>query len=132
MAKKNVVGISAGEQYVDPTMPGVALILGNETYKLCFTFGALATAEAELRKAGRIVNMLHSFDFRNMGASDIAPLVYAGLLHYHPQMSMEKVESLVNIRNLGDILGALILAYEQAVGEPKKNAQSGPGALEES
>ncbi|HET9087140.1 MAG TPA: hypothetical protein VFN53_06445 [Acidobacteriaceae bacterium] len=112
-------------KYSDPTVETVALKLNGGEYELCFTFGALATAESYLRRMGHAdINMLRSFDFSGLGASDIAPLLFAAMLPKQPKTKYEDVAALVSFKSFEAILEALTQAYVKSMAEPEKNEVS--------
>jgi len=113
--------------YVNPTVTYTPLKMDSGTHQLCFTFGALATAESLLRKAGHPdVNLLRSFDFSSLGASDIAPLLYAAMLSHRPKVAYDEVVSWISLENIGSIVEALLQAYVLSLAEPEKNVEGGP------
>lgn len=109
---------------IDPTLPKVTLTLGAETLYLCFTFAALATAEAKLRQAGITVNLLHALDLSNMDAERVVPLLYAALITYQPSIAPEDVAKLVTFRNLGSIFEAIAKAYGESLADPEPGTTS--------
>jgi len=106
---------------VDPTLPKIPLVLDGETYHLCFTFGALALAEAKLRAVGVQANLLKALDLSSLDASHFVPLLYAAMITERPDIKFDKVASLVTFSNLGDIFTAITLAYGESLAEPKKD-----------
>jgi hypothetical protein len=128
MPKKHADKI-ANNPSVDPTLPKVELKLGNETFFLCFTFAAIAQAEAKLRALGMQINMLHALDLSSMDATRIVPLLYAALATHQPDLSFEDAAKLVTLKNLGSIFGGIARAYEASLAEP--SAGEGPKARPE-
>jgi hypothetical protein len=108
---------------IDPTLPKVPLKLGDETYYLCFAFGAIALAEAKLREQGIHVNLLHALDLLSMDAGRVVPLLYATLITYQPSITPEAVAKLVTMRNLGAIFEAIAKAYGESLAEPEPDAK---------
>src|ERR1700733_4573567 len=96
---------------VDPTLPKVPLTIGDETYHLCFTFGALALAESKLRAIGIECNLLHALDLSSLDASKVVPLLYAATITHTPDIKFEQVAALVTLRNLGRIFEGITSAY---------------------
>ena len=111
---------------IDPTLPKVPITLGAETFYLCFTFAALATAEARLRQAGITVNLLHALDLSNMDAERVVPLLYAALISYQPDITPEGVAKLVTFRNLGSIFEGVARAYGESLAEPTAEDNANP------
>lgn len=112
--------------YIDPNVANVEVTIDGQTYKLAFTFGALATAESLLRKAGHVVNLLKALDFNSLGASDIVPLLYAAMLHFQPKTTVEDVTSMVSFQNLGDIIQGLRDAFIACMAVTEKKDESVP------
>jgi len=104
---------------VDPTLPKVPVTLGDETFYLCFTFAAIATAEAKLRQSGIHVNLLHALDLSSMDAGRVVPLLYATLITHQPDITPEAVAKLVTMRNLGAIFEGVAKAYSDSLAEPE-------------
>jgi hypothetical protein len=117
MAKNHKI---AGDASIDPTLPKVPLKLGKETYFLCFTFGALATAQKNLRDIGVNVNLLHALDLSDMDALKLVPLLYAAMLSHQPKITLDKVTSLVTLKNLGSIFTSIAQAYSDSLAEPSE------------
>jgi hypothetical protein len=111
---------------VDPTLPKVELTLAKQTYHLCFTFDALAVAESEFRKRGIKVNLIEALDLSSLGASQMAPLLYAALITHDPEITIDQVSKLVTFRDLAKIFNAIIKAYEASLAEPDKDDKAAP------
>ena len=116
---------------VDPTLPKVSVTLDGTVHYLVFTFGALALAEAELRKQGVSVNMLQALDFDTLDATRFVPLLYAALITHDPAITPEKVAKLVTIRNYPALYQALGEAFIASLAEPDKDAEPAPLAQAE-
>ncbi len=108
---------------VDPTLPKVELKLDGKTYHLCFTFAALALAEAKLRKEGVNVNLLHALDLSSLDATRVVPLLYAALITHEPDMTFTEAAALVTLRNLGAIFEGIASAYGESLSEPDQDAK---------
>jgi hypothetical protein len=108
----------AGNPEIDPTLPKIEIKLGKDSYFLCFTFGALALAQKNLRAIGIGCNLLHALDLSNLDASQLVPLLYAALISHQPKISIDKVISLVSIKNLGMIFEGIAQAYGASLAEP--------------
>lgn len=110
--------------YIDPNVASVEVTIDGQTYRLAFTFGALATAESLLRKAGHVCNLLKALDFNSLAASDIVPLLYAAMLHFQPKTAIEDVTSMVSFHNLGDIIQGLRDAFIASMAVAEKKDES--------
>jgi hypothetical protein len=108
----------AGNPEIDPTLPKIEIKLGKETYFLCFTFGALALAQKNLRSVGVECNLLHALDLSSMDASQVVPLLYAALISHQPKITLDKVASLVTFKNLGMIFEGIAQAYGASLADP--------------
>lgn len=113
------MGKVAKNPAIDPTLPKVPVKLGGETYYLCFSFAAIATAEAKLREQGIKVNLLHALDLSSMDAARVVPLLYATLITHQPDITPEAVAKLVTMRNLGAIFEGIGKAYTESLAEPE-------------
>jgi hypothetical protein len=103
---------------VDPTLPKVELKLGRKTYYLCFTYGALTQAEAELRKLGVKTNMLKALDFETLDATTLSALLYAAILTHDPSITPESAAALIVFKNIGKIREALLYAFVASLADP--------------
>ncbi|HTF67031.1 MAG TPA: hypothetical protein VK638_30545 [Edaphobacter sp.] len=111
---------------VDPTFPKVPLTLGNQTYYLCFTFGALALAEARLRADGVSVNLLHSLQLDQVDATRLPALLYAAVLAHQPDATFGEVAFLVTLKTLGPIFDAIVEAYRLSLSDPSEEEKGNP------
>ena len=111
----------AGNPELDPTLPKVEIKLGKDTYFLCFNFGAFAIAQKHLRDNGVECNLLHALDLSSMDALRLVPLLYAALLTHQPKITLDKVASLVTMRNLGMIFEGIAQAYGASLALPSED-----------
>ncbi|ADW69013.1 hypothetical protein [Granulicella tundricola] len=111
---------------LDPTLPKVELKLKGKTYHLCFTFAALATAEAALKKIGHEINIFHALDFANLGAESLAAILYAALITETPDFNLLEVPTLITMRDIPAIKQALFDAFALSMVEPDKDAKADP------
>jgi hypothetical protein len=109
---------TARKPAADPTLPHIEILLDGTKYDLCFTFGALALAQKQLRVQGIIVNLLHALDLSSLDAERVVPLLYAALITHQPDISIEAVAKLVTMRNLGNIFEGVAKAYGESLAEP--------------
>jgi hypothetical protein len=109
---------------LDPTMPKIEIKLGDKSYFLCFTFSAIALAEAKLRAAGTPANLIHALDLSTMDASKIVPLFYAALISHQPDIKPEVAASLVTMKNLGTIFQGIADAYIASLSDPEETAKT--------
>jgi hypothetical protein len=108
----------AGNPEIDPALPKVEIKLGTETFYLCFSFGALALAQKHLRDAGVECNLLHALDLSSMDALKVVPMLYAALITHQPKITLDKVASLVTLKNLGAIFEGITRAYIASLADP--------------
>jgi hypothetical protein len=111
----------AGNPEIDPTLPKVEITLDEKKYYLCFTFRALALAQAELKKIGVDCNLLHALDLSSMDALKLVPLLYAALISHQPKITFEEVMDLVSFKNMGNIFNGIAQAYGDSLAEPSDN-----------
>ena len=114
MSKHKVAGIAG----LDPTLPLVELTLGDKTYNLAFTFGALSIAASKLRAKGIQCNLLHSLDLSSLDADRVGPLLFAAMLTHQPNITIEQVEALITLHNLGTIFEKIVAAYSASLADP--------------
>ncbi len=108
----------AGNPEVDPTLPKIEIKLDGKSYFLCFTFEALAMAQAKLRAQGITVNLLHALDLSNMDAERVVPLLYAALMTHKADITPVQVAKMVTLRNLGTIFEGIAQAYGASLAAP--------------
>jgi hypothetical protein len=120
-ATKNVE--VANNPEIDPTLPKVEINFGDQSYFLCFTFGALALAASKLRSIGINVNVLKALDLSSLDADQVVPLLFAGLITHQPKIDFETVASLVTFRNLPSIFEGIGKAYIESLTEPSDHTE---------
>lgn len=102
MARKTVAGIPGS----DPTLSSASVTIHDRTYKLCFDFNALATAE-ELTG----INLLTSLDLSSLSVVKFRAIFYAALLKDQPEITLGQAGSLITMKSMNDITLALIEAW---------------------
>lgn len=114
---------------IDPSLPFTEIkILGN-SYKLCFTFRAMAKAGAWLREQGIQANLLRALP--SLDIDNITPVFAAALHVFQPQMTYAEVEALLDYDTVGTIRDCLLLAWIQAVPQRNKGEENPPEAAPE-
>ena len=108
----------AGNPATDPTMPKVTVTLDGATYNLAFTFASLATAETEMKKLGKPINIFHAMDFDALDATSMIALLYAALLPGHPEISIDHLPSMLTVKAIPAIRQALFDAFVLSMVEP--------------
>src|SRR5580698_6558102 len=109
----------------DSTLPKVKLKLGNETYYLCYTFAALTLAETKLNNEGISCNILKALDLSELDARNLSALLYAGLLTHKPDITIEKVLSLITFKNMQEIPPRILEAYAASLADPSDEDVNG-------
>lgn len=113
---------------IDPTLPKTPIIINDETYNLCFDFGALALAEAALNEQGHTVNLLAALPQLNLANTRI---IFAAALHaFHPDIAFEQAVGMVNFGNVYLIAGAIADAWEASLPAPKQDKPGNAPAAE--
>jgi hypothetical protein len=113
-AKVKVAGIPG----TDPTLPRIEFKRGKETFYLCFNFRALAIAQKNLRLSGVECNLLKALDLSGMDAERIVPVFYATLITHQPDITIEQVENLIDLKNIGLVFNVIADAYVASLAEP--------------
>jgi hypothetical protein len=111
---------------IDPTLPKVEVTLDGKKLYLCFTFTALANAEARLREVGTRVNLLHALDLTDMHAEQVVPLLYAALLTHQPTIDPVTVAKLVTFRSIPAIYKGITDAYLASLTDSKSEESANP------
>jgi hypothetical protein len=101
----------------DSTLPKTELKLGKETFYLCFTFAALSLAETQLRRQGVECNLLKALDVRDLDATKLSTLLYAGLITHKPEITYEEVLKLITFKNMFSIPDRITTAYAAALAD---------------
>ena len=97
------------------TSVGIARVTlaDGESYRLRYDFNAICEYEGA---TGRSIANLTDGAF---GARDIRALLWAGLLHEHPRMTLQKAGALMPIDELEELTRACVTAIRQAFGKPE-------------
>ena len=98
-------------------VPKVEVAVNGTTYTLAFDFNALARAE-ELTK----LNLLRALDFQSLSASTFRALLFASLLRFHPELTLEGTGSLINSKTAPELMSAVVKAWVNATPEPEDSA----------
>jgi hypothetical protein len=85
MSKKSVAGTKE-----DPTVKYTALTLKGSEYKLCYSFNALAKAEALTG-----LNMFQGLNLQALNAAQLRAMLYASLLPAQPDITIDEVGDLI-------------------------------------
>lgn len=114
----------------DPTLPKTPIEIGGKTYNLCFTFGALARAEAainaELARTGSPERVYLLLALPGLTFESIAVLFAAGLWTFHPEVGFEAARKMVTLDKVFEISRAIQAAYVAAM--PEKANDHPPAA----
>lgn len=80
MAKKHTIANTP----LDPTVAKTEITLNGKKFYLAYDFNALAVSESLTG-----LNMLSAIDMRNLDAQKLRALLYAALLKFQPEMTLE-------------------------------------------
>jgi hypothetical protein len=117
MPKRSVAGTAA-----DPTIQFAKLELDGETYKLAYSFNAIALAESV---SG--CNLLEGLrNLSNLSAGQLRGLFYAALSVADPKITIEQAGALIAVDATHSITDAIVEAYILSM--PKKKEQDPPEA----
>ena len=108
MSKKNSPTVT------DIVTPSVVANINSTEYQLCFDFNAMASAE---QLTG--LNLLRALDFKNINTVTFRALLYAALLHYQPDTTLESAGSLVTAATAPDLMNKVVKAY--IVSQPEED-----------
>jgi hypothetical protein len=113
MAKKTVAGTAD-----DPTIPYTKLTLKGTDYKLCYSFNAIAKAEAETG-----LNMFQGLNLQALNAIQLRAMLWASLLTAHPDITLEEAGALIaSPTHCNLALSAIAEAWSASM--PKQDAES--------
>jgi hypothetical protein len=97
----------------DPTLPYTEIVIDGETYKMCFTYSALAAAEDALLAKGHQVNILLPMLRRTF--SSLRVLFAVSLYTYHPELDYEETQDWVTYENLLHVIDAVDKTWKQSL-----------------
>lgn len=105
----------------DPLLPKTPLVVDGKTYYLCFDYRALREAETAFMAEGHRSALVAAFSdpFSFESVSRVLP---CALRRFHPGITWEEAESLVNLGNVSQIAGIIFEAREAALPKPEKTA----------
>jgi len=101
-SRKSVAGIPGK----DPTLPNVPLELNGKVYHLAFSFNAMAKVE-ELTG----LKLLNAIEFNDLSVTQYRALLFSALLTENPDITLEEVGNLINLKTLAPITVALVHAW---------------------
>jgi hypothetical protein len=121
--------VAAREQKIDPTLPFTEIDILGTTYKMCFTFRAIAKANERLRKQGVVVNLLWALPSLTM--EDIPVVLAAALGTFHPEMTFDEIVALLDWDTIFDVRDKIIEAWSAAYPkrDEKDDKQNPPTAV---
>jgi hypothetical protein len=111
---------------LDPTLPYSPVTIGGKEYRLCFDFASLAQARAEFRQqgVGAEYNLLIKMAHLDL---DGVWVVFPCAVHkFHPELSFEDAQKLLNIQSALAVLSALYEAWGVSVPETKEAPDGNP------
>lgn len=114
--KNTVTGTTA-----DPILHFTDVRLNGKTYKLIYDFEAVAKAE-DLTG----IPLLVGVDWGHINARRIRAMLFASLLKACPELKLEDVTKLINVRNLPKIERALIDAWVTSTPEAEDEKENPP------
>lgn len=119
MAPKKTVTAMRGN---DPRRPYEEITIGDQAYKMSFTYDALAEGEARLLAKGYVANLLFRLPWLNFG--NLRIIFAVSLVEYHPEVDFNEAVQWVNDENMMTIYLALRRAWNKAM--PVTEASDNP------
>jgi len=111
MARKTSIAGTAQ----DPTIPFVPLTLGGTEYKLCYSFNALAQAEALTG-----LNMFRGLDLQALNLTQLRAMLWATMLIAQPNITLQDVGDLIpSPTHCNLALTALATAWTASMPKPE-------------
>lgn len=106
----------------DPTLRFAKIEINGNTYKLAFSFNAIALAEAH---SG--ANLLEGLEnLTSLSAAQFRGLLYAALSVAHPKMTLAEVGNLVDFETMGRLKDGLAEAYMLSMPDRKADEKENP------
>ena len=111
---------SVAQTALDPTIQFAKLIIDDTEYSLCYSFNAIAEAEAA---SG--TNLLRGLEsLVDLSAIQLRGLLYAALLVSKPETTIEDAAKLIRLDTIGPITSALAQAYTLSMPSSKKSEEA--------
>jgi len=110
--KKSIAGTA-----LDPTIQFATLTIDDQTYKLAYSFNAIALAEAA--SGANLLRGLESLS--DLTALQLRGLLYAAMTVARPETTIEEAGALIRLDTIGIVTTALGEAYMLSLPESKKN-----------
>lgn len=88
------------------------LTLDEKTYKLAFSYNAIAKAESVAK-----VNLMNSLHLSDLDVNQFRATLYAALSVAHPKMTIEQAGELIKIDTFSEIRSALLQAWSKSMRE---------------
>lgn len=109
----------------DTQAPSVELKIGEKTYQLCFTFGAILEAKRILRREGIRMNLLLALDSFDVDVDSLPALLYGGLRTHHPEIDYKVVTDMLSDFGVAHrVFAAICEAYALTVQGPDGSKQA--------
>jgi hypothetical protein len=126
VAKKRKVA----ESIEDPTLPKTPVEIGGKTYNLCFTFGAIATAEhhinAEFARSGSPERVSLLVALNDLDLYNACILFAAGIHQFHPEIGFDEARKLVDYSSIQHVMEAIVAGFSAAMPDPEKKPANPP------
>ena len=90
-------------------------------YKLAFDFNALAQAEADTK-----LNLLSALDFIGLDIQKYRALLYATMLKFQPEMTIEEAGALIGLDVMPRISEAIVEAWKLSMPDPEPGKSARP------
>jgi hypothetical protein len=113
----------------DPMLPKTPIEIDGKTYFMCFDYRALREAEGAFRAEGHNANLLVSF--REFSFDSVSLVFPCAVRRFHPELSWDQAQALVNLGNVFDIGNAIAAAWMAAMPKekPKEPGDEVPDVL---
>lgn len=128
MSAKKITALPGKKPLHNPALPKVSITLNDKEYVLEYDFNAICVAE-ELTG----LNMFGSFDFQRLSTVSFRAMLFATLLHNHPEITLEECGSFIQGKTLAEITVKMVEAWHGSrpeVEEAKGNAEAEEAASE--
>lgn len=119
MARKSVAGTAA-----DPTIQFETLEIDGRSYRLCYSFNAIA--EAERLGNCNLLEGIAAVLFNSLTAQQARGLLYAALSVAQPEITLAEAGQMIRVDTLPGIRLALLKAYNASMPEAEKFLKDPP------
>ncbi len=123
MSAKKITALPGKKPLHNPALPKVSITFDGKEFVLEYDFNAIAVAEEQTG-----INMFTTFDFQRLSATSFRAMLFASLIHNHPEITLEEVGTFITAKNLAEITIKMVEAWHGSRPEIVKEAEGNADA----